>query len=162
MNRVIFQHLTSEVGEGRLRDTIYLFGRQENGQSICVHVPDYKPHITIKTNEKQEDFEKNIQQQFLYLLKCERAEYQKKYKNETELFMYMDNPKWHLEFEWDEGQDLCNFNEDGPSQFVTIRSHPMKFFKLKSMLKYEQKIIVDYDFDKDRYNGLKKNTELCS
>ena len=57
MNRVIFQHLTSEVGEGRLRDTIYLFGRQENGQSVCVHVQHYKPHITIKTNEKQEDFE---------------------------------------------------------------------------------------------------------
>ena len=73
MNRVGFQHLTSEVGEGRLRDTIYLFGRQENGQSVCVHIQNYKPHITIKTNEKQEDFEKNIQRQFLYLMKSDNA-----------------------------------------------------------------------------------------
>ena len=34
MNRVSFQHLTSEVGEKRLGDTIYLFGRQENGQCV--------------------------------------------------------------------------------------------------------------------------------
>ena len=78
MRRVVFQHLTSEVGEGRLRDTIYLFGRQENGRSVCVHVQHYKPHVTIKTNEKREDFETNIQQQFYYLMRCERAEYQKK------------------------------------------------------------------------------------
>ena len=83
MRRVVFQHLTSEVGEKRLRDTIYLFGRQENGQSICVHVPNYKPHVTIKTNEKHEDFELKIQEQFLYLMRCEKAEYQKKYQDVT-------------------------------------------------------------------------------
>jgi len=152
MHRVIFQHLTSEVGEKRLRDTIYLFGRQENGQSICVHVQDYKPHVTIKTNEKRKEFELKIQEQFLYLMRCEKAEYQKKYQDETTLLQYMNNDsKWQLEFEWHEGQDLCNFNEDGPSQFVTIRSNPMKIYKLKSLLKNEQKVIVEYDYNKDEY-----------
>ena len=157
MRRVVFQHLTSEVGEGRLRDTIYLFGRQEYGQSVCVHVPNYKPHVTVKTNEKQEDFETKIQEQFSYLMKCEKVEWQKKYNHKTEIMKYIDNKAgWQLEFEWNKGQDLCNFNEDGPDQFVTIRSHPMKFYKLKSMLKSKQKVIVDYDYDKDEYEGLRK------
>ena len=92
-----------------------------------------------RAKRQKEDFEKNIRQQFLYLMKSDNAEYQKKNQNKTELFMYMNNdPKWHYE-----GQDLCNFSEDGPSQFVTIRSHPTKIYKLKIMLKN-----VDYVYVK--------------
>ena len=71
-------------------------------------------------------------------MKSDNAEYQKKNENKTELFMYMNNdPKWHYE-----GQDLCNFSEDGPSQFVTIRSHPTKIYKLKIMSMLNKKMIL--------------------
>lgn len=159
MRRVVFQHLTSEVGEGRLRDTIYLFGRQENGQSICVHVPNYKPHITVKTNEKQKDFENKIQQQFSYLMKSDKFLSQKEGKwrrDEVEVIEQMDiQNDWLLCFEWNKGQDLCNYNEDGPIQFVTIRSDPKKFYKLKSMLKSKQEVVVNYNYNEEIFTGNK-------
>ena len=49
----------------------------------------------------------------------------------------VDSPKWHYE-----GQDLCNFSEYGPSQFVTIRSHPTKIYKLKIMSMLNKKMIL--------------------
>ena len=136
MPSLIFQHLTSELGEGPLRNIIYLFGRQENGQSVCVQVHRYKPHVTIKTSEKPEIFELKIRKEFRELLKSDKIKSQKegKYRRENVTKMKHINVLDDLEFDWYEGQDICDYNEEGPIQFVTIRTCPKKIYKSKSSL----------------------------
>ena len=143
MSKLVFQHLTSDLGVGVERDIIFLFGRTEDGKSVSARVCAYKPHITVKVFEDRKSFEQKITANFIHLLKSEKILSQRvKWKSANISNLEMTQIPIHLSFEWHEGQDLCDFKENGPVKFVTIRTLPKHIYMLKSMLRLKKKIIT--------------------
>ena len=132
MPKVTFQHLTSDTGVKTQRGTIYLFGRTEVGESIAVVVNGYKPHITVRVSTDKKKFEEKITNSLCALIRSERIHNEIKRWKSNEISNYkLMKLSVHLSFKWHKGQDLCDFNEDGPTDFVTIRTDPRYFHTLK-------------------------------
>ena len=122
MKTVTFQHLDTHPIGG---SSLWLFGRQMDGKSVAVKVSGIKPHFVIKIDP---DIEPSI---WIEQLRKDVDLYRKSKsilftENDDNIKMVKtikpdDNLNTLLTYDVIDGQDITNYNEDGPCTFLRIK-----------------------------------------
>jgi len=145
METVTFQHLDT-VNLHTSRDVL-LFGRTLEGKSVCVQITDVRPHFCIQLPAGVDpeawflEFKTNV---WVYHLSCIalKDDVEKKTVPHVEL-KKGSVPSDFLTYEVLDGQDIKQYNEDGPVRFMRIYSESKwtmnkakRFLSSKEELKY--------------------------
>ena len=121
-----FQHLDTVPCGG---NGLFLFGRQLNGKSVAIKVENIRPHFCIQydpTNGDISSFVNSLSNNvWFYQQSCST------YKRFNDATIKSDKkltipdrtkkpPIGHINYEVFEGQDIVNYNEDGPCVFLKL------------------------------------------
>ena len=118
----VFQHLdTYPIGGSSL----YLFGRELKGESVAIKVNNIRPHFCVKLPdgighyEWMEQLRKNVHiykqsQSISYAMKDNLIK-------KVKIMAEPDNLDTFLQYDIIDGQDITDYNEDGPCTFLRIR-----------------------------------------
>jgi len=121
--KLVFQHLDTQ-SPVKNKD-ITLFGRTLEGKSVAVHIKGFKPSLVIqhrfKTLDEIVQFQNNINQ---CLIRYETSKQiqrvqDKKSGSIPNIDMKIAENDYAFFDELD-GQDICDFNENGPGKFLKI------------------------------------------
>lgn len=126
--RVRFQHLETVP----YKDQFVVIGRCQNGKSIAVHINDCHPHIIINVEQlppcfqNVKAFEDDLNEKLRWLGACEDFKLDMSSDRETVVNIVrhrFDTSKTHVSVVECEGQDIMNYNEEGPVRFFQIIMH---------------------------------------
>ena len=121
-----FQHLDTVPCGG---NGLFLFGRQLNGKSVAIKVENIRPHFCIQYDQTNGDISSFVNSLsnniWFYQQSCSAY---KRFNDATvksdKKFTIPDRtrkpPMGHIDYEVFEGQDIVNYNEDGPCVFLKL------------------------------------------
>lgn len=148
MHKAIFQHL--ECVNPKRTDLIAVIGRQADGRSVCVKIPNVKPHLCVRNelNMKVEIFQAELNRkihEFTISNHVLKQEKDKEVHTMPNLYNKLrEEVKYnHALVEEFYAQDIMNYNEEGNVSFFKIHVKSKRYlYEVKKILKNVKSRIV--------------------
>lgn len=128
--KVIFQHLDTQLW----KNNIVLFGRTEEGKSVSVFIQNYRPYVIIEPGNNL--FKSNLTASIIRLRETNRVIHEEdntKFK-EGITVNNIDTLETTVNFQNVEGQDITDYDENGPKEFMKVEVDMRYYYPLKSVL----------------------------
>ena len=146
--KTTFQHL--ECVNPKRTDLIAVIGRQADGKSVCVKIPNVQPHLCIRNelNMKVETFQAELNRkihEYTISNQLLRQEKNKECGSMPNFFNRMrEDVKYnHALVEEFKAQDIMNYNEEGTVSFFKISVKSKRYFyDVKKILKNVKSRII--------------------
>ena len=139
--KTTFQHL--ECVNPKRTDLIAVIGRQADGKSVCVKIPNVQPHLCIRNelNLKVETFQAELNRKLHEYTISNQLLKQEKDKECNSMPNFYNRMREEVNYnhalvEEFQAQDIMNFNEQGTVSFFKISVKSKRYFyDVKKILK---------------------------